>query len=56
MNSASLIRDSAKAIIVRNGCVLLVGINDEDGEWYVLPGGVIPYCLKEDLGGHNLRI
>jgi|GEM_PF-489701 len=35
----SSIRNSAKAIIVRDGCVLLVRINDGDGEWYVLPGG-----------------
>jgi len=35
----SIIRNSAKAIIIRDGCVLLVRVNDEGGEWYVLPGG-----------------
>ncbi|MBM3861911.1 MAG: NUDIX domain-containing protein, partial [Verrucomicrobia bacterium] len=34
-----MIRNSAKAIIIRDGCVLLVRVNDEGGEWYVLPGG-----------------
>jgi ADP-ribose pyrophosphatase YjhB (NUDIX family) len=33
------IRNSAKAIIIRDGCVLLIRINDDDGEWFVLPGG-----------------
>jgi len=36
---SSSIRNSAKAIIIRDGCVLLIRINDKDGEWYVLPGG-----------------
>ena len=33
------IRNSAKAIIVRDGCVLLIRISDQSGEWCVLPGG-----------------
>jgi len=38
-NSNSSIRNSAKAIIVRDSCVLLIRIGDQGGEWYVLPGG-----------------
>ena len=33
------IRNSAKAIIVRDGCVLLIRIADQGGDWFVLPGG-----------------
>ncbi len=34
-----MIRNSAKAVIIRNGKLLVVKINDDDGEWYILPGG-----------------
>ena len=33
------IRNSAKAIIIRDGCVLLIRIADQGGDWFVLPGG-----------------
>ena len=33
------IRNSAKAIIVRDGCVLLIRIAAQGGDWFVLPGG-----------------
>ena len=33
------IRNSAKAIIIRDGCLLLVQNKDEEGDWYTLPGG-----------------
>ncbi len=33
------IRNSAKAIIVKNNCILLTRNFDEDGNWYLLPGG-----------------
>lgn len=38
-NPNSTIRNSAKAIIIRDEHVLLSHINDDGGEWYVLPGG-----------------
>jgi ADP-ribose pyrophosphatase YjhB (NUDIX family) len=36
MNS---IRNSAKAIIIRDACLLVIRSRDEDGDWYLLPGG-----------------
>ena len=33
------IRNSAKAIILRNGCLLAIRNVDADGDWYILPGG-----------------
>ena len=36
---AQQVRISAKAIVVRHGCVLLVRNHDAEGEWYCLPGG-----------------
>lgn len=33
------IRNSAKALIIRNGCVLAIRNIDADGDWYILPGG-----------------
>ena len=33
------IRNSAKAVIIRDGKLLVVKINDDGGEWYILPGG-----------------
>ncbi|MFC2055421.1 NUDIX domain-containing protein [Chloroflexota bacterium] len=33
------IRNSAKAIIINNGCLLTVKLIDSEGEWYLLPGG-----------------
>ena len=35
----SSIRTSAKAIIVQGDCLLLVRYRDENGDWYILPGG-----------------
>ena len=35
----NVIRNSAKAIIIRDGCILLIRNRDEEGDWYVLPGG-----------------
>jgi 8-oxo-dGTP diphosphatase len=35
----SSIRTSAKAIIVQGDCLLLVRYKDENGDWYILPGG-----------------
>lgn len=33
------VRNSAKAIIIRDGCILLIRNRDADGDWYILPGG-----------------
>lgn len=33
------IRNSAKAIIVRDDCVLMIRNVDAEGDWYLLPGG-----------------
>jgi len=33
------IRTSAKAIIVRDGCILLTRNADHEGDWYICPGG-----------------
>ena len=33
------IRNSAKAIIICDGCLLLIRNRDEEGDWYTLPGG-----------------
>ncbi|MCK4514211.1 MAG: NUDIX domain-containing protein [Spirochaetaceae bacterium] len=33
------IRNSAKAIIVRDGHLLAIRNRDSDGDWYILPGG-----------------
>ena len=35
----SSIRNAAKAIIIRDACLLLVRYRDENGDWYILPGG-----------------
>ena len=32
-------RNSVKAIIIRNGCLLVTRNVDADGDWYILPGG-----------------
>ena len=33
------IRNSVKAIIIKNGCLLTVKNIDSEGDWYLLPGG-----------------
>jgi len=37
--SSSFVRTSAKAIIIRDGCVLAIRHDSEDGDWFTLPGG-----------------
>ena len=37
MNRA--IRNSAKALIIKDGKVLAIRIRDQDKEWYIMPGG-----------------
>jgi 8-oxo-dGTP pyrophosphatase MutT (NUDIX family) len=62
-------RNSCKAIIIRDGCALLVRNVDEEGNWFLLPGGgqehgeslheaVRRECLEEigtDVGVGRLR-
>jgi len=45
------IRNSAKAIIIRNECLLTVKNYDSEGDWYSLPGGGqnLGETLKETL-------
>lgn len=33
------IRNSAKALIIKNGKMLAIKIRDHDEEWYIMPGG-----------------
>ena len=33
------IRNSAKALIIRNGKIAVIKLRDSDGEWYIMPGG-----------------
>lgn len=39
MNSLKTIRSAARAIIIQNGSVLLVEMKNDDGEFFILPGG-----------------
>jgi len=36
---ARYIRNSAKALIIKDGKMLAVKLRDSDGEWYIMPGG-----------------
>ncbi len=33
------VRASAKALEVRDGCLLAIKLRDQDGELYIMPGG-----------------
>ncbi len=33
------IRTSAKALVIRDGCILAIKLRDQDGEFYIMPGG-----------------
>ena len=33
------VRTSAKALVIRNGCMLAVKLRDQDGIFYIMPGG-----------------
>jgi 8-oxo-dGTP diphosphatase len=33
------IRNSVKAIIIQDGCLLVIRNKDPEGDWYILPGG-----------------
>jgi len=51
MRKMKVIRNSAKAIIIKNGCLLTVKNIDSEGDWYLLPGGGqnLGETLKEAL-------
>lgn len=54
------IRNSAKALVLRDGKILLLKLCDSDGEWFILPGGGQESCellpdavcrhVREDTG------
>ena len=39
INMSKQIRTSAKAVIIQNGKLLAIKLNDGNEEWYILPGG-----------------
>lgn len=49
------IRTFAKAIIIRNGRLLAVKLDDGNGEWYILPGAgqeseqVLPQTVEREV-------
>lgn len=56
------IRNSAKAIIIRDGCLLLIRNRDRQGDWFILPGGgqnhgeslhqALQRECREEIGAH----
>ena len=34
-----LVRTSAKALVIKDGCMLAIKLHDSDGEFYIMPGG-----------------
>ena len=34
-----MLRNSVEALIIKDGKMLVIKIKDENGEWYILPGG-----------------
>jgi 8-oxo-dGTP diphosphatase len=38
-DSMGVLRNSAKAIIIRDGCLLAIRNTDPEANWYILPGG-----------------
>lgn len=49
------IRTSAKAVIIRDGKLLAIKLNDGKEEWYILPGGgqdseeVLPHAVEREV-------
>lgn len=49
------IRTSAKAVIIQDGKLLAIKLNDGKEEWYILPGGgqdceeVIPQAVEREV-------
>lgn len=49
------IRTSAKAVIIRNGKLLAIKLNDGKEEWYILPGGgqdseeILPRTVEREV-------
>ena len=34
-----LVRTSAKALVIKDGCMLAIKLHDSDGDFYIMPGG-----------------
>ena len=49
------IRTSAKAVIIKNGKLLAIKLNDGKEEWYILPGGgqddeeILPQTVEREV-------
>ncbi len=49
------IRTSSKAVIIKNGKLLAIKLNDGKEEWYILPGGgqdgeeILPYTVEREV-------
>lgn len=55
INMSRQIRTSAKAVIIRNGKLLAIKLNDGKEEWYILPGGgqddeeILPQTVEREV-------
>lgn len=55
INMSRQIRTSAKAVIIRNGKLLAIKVNDGKEEWYILPGGgqdgeeILPQTVEREV-------
>lgn len=38
-NMDRLVRTSAKALVIKDGCMLAIKLHDSDGDFYIMPGG-----------------
>ena len=49
------IRNSAKALIIKDGKMAAIKLHDDDGEWYIMPGGgqeseeLLPESVKREV-------
>ncbi|MDE5892271.1 MAG: NUDIX domain-containing protein, partial [Acetatifactor sp.] len=49
------IRNSAKAVVIKDGKLLVIKINDGREEWYILPGGgqeseeLLPQAVEREV-------
>ena len=55
INMPRQIRTSAKAVIIQNGKLLAIKLNDGKEEWYILPGGgqdceeMLPQAVEREV-------
>ena len=55
INMSRQIRTSAKAVIIKNGKLLAIKLNDGKEEWYILPGGgqddeeILPQTVEREV-------